>query len=344
MLLFEVVLIFGLILLNAYFALSEIALLSVKKSRLKYLSQKGNEKAQKALALVRQSPEMLSTIQVAITTIGIFAGAFGGATISEYLENYFSKISFLAVYGEPLSVILVVIIITYFSLVIGELVPKQIALSNSEKLSLRVAGTITILMKISRPLVKLLSFSTKRLLRLLSIKMAPENVISEEEIKLLMAEGIESGAFEKSELKMVENIFYLGNRPIKDFITPNEEITWVDINDSISKIKNKIKTSDATIFPVKNGNLNNPVGAVETNDILNHLLTYRDRDVYLKNLIQPIMYIEANLPSLVAIDRLKKSSIKIAFVFDNVNSKILGILSFHDILEAIVGDFQIKHQ
>ena len=197
MLVIELVIIVGLIALNGYFALSEIALLSVKKSRLKYLAQQGNKKAQKALLLVRKSPEMLSTIQIAITTIGIFAGAFGGATVAEHLESWLSKYPSVATYSEPISVALIIIVITYLSLIIGELVPKQIALSNSEKFSLKVAGTIATLMKIAIPLVRLLSVSTTGLLKILRVKPDLEHVVTEEEIKLLIAEGAESGTFEK---------------------------------------------------------------------------------------------------------------------------------------------------
>ncbi|MFA5995554.1 MAG: hemolysin family protein [Patescibacteria group bacterium] len=344
MIIIEIIVIIGLIVLNGYFALSEIALLSVKKSRLKYLVKQGNKKAQKALFLIHQSPEMLSTIQIAITAIGIFAGAFGGATVAEHFENWLSKYQLVVAYSEPISVAVVVIVITYFSLIIGELVPKQMALSNSEKFSLQVAGTIIMLMKITAPLVRLLSASTTGLLKLLRVKPAHEHVITEEEIKLLIAEGVESGTFEKTELKMVENIFHLGNRPIKDFITPNKEIVWVDINDSISVIKNKISASDTTIFPVCAGNIYHSVGAIETNDILNHLLTNGSDKINLKSLIQPIIDISADMPSLAAIDRLKKSLIKIAIVTDKTTNKILGIISFHDILEAIAGEFQIKQQ
>jgi len=199
MLLIEITLIVALIFLNGFFALSEIALLSVKKSRLKILVKQGNKKAEKALALIRRSPEMLSTIQIAITAIGIFAGALGGATIAEYLEGWLSIYEPMAAYSGAISIALVVSFITYFSLVIGELVPKQMALVNSEKLSLKVAGTITMLMKIIMPFVKLLSVSTKRVLKLLHIKPKQEQVITEDEIKTLIAEGVESGSFEKTE-------------------------------------------------------------------------------------------------------------------------------------------------
>jgi putative hemolysin len=259
----EIIIIIGLIFLNGYFALSEIALLSVKKSRLKYLAKQGNKKAQKALLLIRQSPKMLSTIQIAITAIGIFAGAFGGATVAENFESWLSKYQSIATaYSEAISVAIVVIVITYFSLIIGELVPKQMALLNPEKLSLKVAGTITTLMKITTPLVKLLSASTTGLPKLFRIKPTPEHIITEEEIKLLIAEGVESGTFERAELKMVENIFHIGNRPIKDFMTSNKDILWLNISDSIQEVKIKIHSSENTVFPVYKGDINHLVGAM----------------------------------------------------------------------------------
>lgn len=342
MIIIEIIIIIGLIVLNGYFALSEIALLTVKKTRLKYLAKQGNIKAQKALSLVRRSPEMLSTIQIAITAIGIFAGAFGGATVAEHFESWLSKYQPIAAFSEPTSVALVVIVITYFSLIIGELVPKQMALSNSEKLSLKVAGTITTLMKITTPLVKLLSASTAGLLKLLRIKPALEHIITEEEIKLLIAEGVESGTFERAEQKIIENILHLGNRPIRDFITPIKEVVWFDVNDPISVIKDKISTSESLVFPVYQNDIHHPLGAIESNDILNHLLTNGVDKTNLKSLIQPVIHFDANLPALVAIDRLKKSSISIAFVTDKTTNEILGIMSFHDILEAVVGEFQMK--
>jgi len=344
MLIIEIIIIIGLIVLNGYFALSELALLSVKKSRLKYLAKQGDKKAEKALFLLRKSPEMLSTIQIAITAIGIFAGAFGGATVAERLESYLSKYQAIAAYSEAISVTLVIIVITYFSLIIGELVPKQIALVHSEKLSLKVSGVITTLMKLVMPFVKLLSASTTLVLKLLHIKATQEQIVTEEEIKFLIAEGVESGSFEKAEQKIVENIFHLGNRPIKDFITLNKEIDWMNTDDSILVIKNIINKSDSTVFPVYEKSTHHPIGAIEINDILNHILSNGRDKFNLKSIIQPIMNIDANLPALMAIDRLKKSAIRIAIVEDKKTKQILGIISFLDILEAIVGEFQIKEQ
>lgn len=336
----EIVLIISLIVLNGYFSLSEIALLSVKKSRLRYLSKQGNKKAQEALFLTRKSPEMLSTIQIGITMIGIFAGAFGGATVAEHIEQWLVKFPIISGYSESISVAVVVVVITFLSLVVGELVPKQIALSNPESLSLKVAGTIKMLMRISTPIVKLLSVSTFALLKLFHINPASEQMVTEEEIKLLIAEGAESGVFERAEQKMVESIFHLGNRPIRDFMTQSQEVVWLNINDTSDNIRNKITGSDRSVFPICDGSLDKNLGAIEAKDVLTHLFDNGKENINLKSLIQPVMHIDADVPSLVAIERLKRSSVSIVLITEKTSKKVVGIISFHDILEAIVGEFK----
>ncbi|MBP9761242.1 MAG: HlyC/CorC family transporter [Candidatus Magasanikbacteria bacterium] len=335
----QIILISTLIILNGYFSLSEIALLSVKKSRLRHLAKQGNTKASNALFLTRHSSEMLSTIQIGITMIGIFAGAFGGATVAEYVQEWLVAFPLFAEYSESLSVAIVVFIITFFSLVIGELVPKQIALSNPEKLSLIVAGSIKIIMKMSAPLVKVLSVSTAGFLKLFRIVPASEQVVTEEEIKLLIAEGAESGVFERSEQKMVESVFHLGNRPIKDFMTHSHEVVWLDIRDPLETIRKKIRGSNKSVFPICDGSLDATVGAIEAKDVLNHLFETEKELINIGSLIQPVMTINADVPSLVAIDRLKKSSVSIVLITSKTSQKVLGIISFHDILEALVGEF-----
>ncbi|HBH46571.1 MAG: hypothetical protein A2445_03720 [Candidatus Jacksonbacteria bacterium RIFOXYC2_FULL_44_29] len=336
----EIILIILLIGLNGYFSMSEIALLSVKKSRLKHLSKQGNKKAQTALFLTRKSSEMLSAIQIGITMIGIFAGAFGGAIIAEHIANLLAGFPSVAAYSEPISVTIVVIVITFLSLLVGELVPKQIALSNPEKLSLIVASPIKFIMTAATPLVKILSICTVTVLRLLHIKPATEQVVTEEEIKLLIAEGAESGVFERAEQKMVESIFHLGNRPIKDFMTPSKEVVWIDVNDSSAIIRSKITGSDRSVFPVCDGNIDNNIGAIEAKDVLTHLFDNGTENINLKSLIQPVIRIDSDVPSLVAIERLKRSSISIVLITEKTSNKVVGIISFHDILEAIVGEFK----
>lgn len=336
----EIFLIILLIFLNGFFSLSEIALISSKKSKLRHWSKQGSRRAGAALSLVRRSPEMLSTIQIGITVIGIFAGAFGGATVAEHIERWFSEVPLLVPYAEALSIALVVLTIAYFSIILGELVPKQIALSNPEKLAVKIAWPIQWLMRVMTPLVKPLTASTAFVLKLLRVKPATEQLISEEEIKLLIAEGTESGVFEKSEQRMVESIFYMGNRPIKDFMTARPEVVWMDINDPIAVIRDKIIGSDRSVFPVSNGDLDNNIGVIEIKDITTHLFDNGVTTINLAKLIQPVMHIDAEVPSLAAIERLKRSAMRFALITDKTSNKVVGIVTFHDILEAIVGEIK----
>lgn len=338
----EILLIIILILANGYFALSEIALISARKSRLRQLVQQGNKNAVTALALVRKSPEVLSTIQIGITLVGIFAGAFGGATVADRLRIYLNQFAILTPYSGALSVVIVVVVIMYLTLIIGELVPKQIALSDPEKIALRVAKPINLLLKMLSPLVKILSSSTIVLLKLLRVKPTAEQAITEEEIKLLIAEGAEIGVFEKAEQKMVERIFHLGNRPIKDFMTPRQEIVWLDVDDSIEVVKEKVSGSDRSIFPLCSGSLDNNIGVIETKDILFHLFDRGKIVIDLKTLVQPVVYIDKTVPALVAIEKLKQSAVNIALITDKSTKIIVGIVTLHDILEAIVGEFEVN--
>jgi putative hemolysin len=337
---FEFLLVFLLIILNGFFSLSEIALLSVKKSSLLRLSKQGNPNAILALALVRSSGELLSAVQIGITSIGIFAGAFGGATIAEYLENYLKLFSFTAPYAAPASVIIVVSLITYLSLVVGELVPKQIALSNPEKFSLIAARPLTYLIRVTSPLVGVLNTSTNFCLRLLRVRSSSDQSVSEEDIRLLIAEGTETGAFEKSELKMVEGIFHVGNRPIRDFMTPRERVTWLNASESLETMKDKITTSDRSVFPVSRGNLDVVIGVVEAKDILASILENHEENVDFEKLIQPALFIDASVPSLSAIERLKRIETDFAIITEGASKKMVGIITFHDILEEIVGDIK----
>lgn len=339
---FEIIIILVLIVLNGFFALSEIALISAKKSRLRQSAKKGDKKAQDALSLARKPSEMLSAIQIGITSIGIIAGVFGGATIAERIGVALKKYPIFSLYSETIGVVIVIIIITYLSLIIGELVPKQIALAYPEKLSKRIAGPIKLIIKIAQPLVRLLSYSSAKVLKIFCIKPVSGSAVTEEDVKLLIDEGIELGAFERSEQRMVENIFHIGNRPIKDFMTPENEIIWLSIDDSVAEIKKKIANSDKTTFLVYKNNKDNILGAVETNDILVSFIDNGWDNFNLGKIIQPIISLQSYLPSLVVIERLKNLSINIALIKDKDSKDVLGLISFHDILEAIVGEFKIS--
>lgn len=319
--------------------MSEMALLRVKKSRLKLLAKEGNKSAKNTLSLIKNPPEMLSTIQVGITLVGIFTGVFSGATISQTISSQIAKIEILKPYSMAISILFVVLVITYFIVVLGELLPKQIGLSDPEKISMKATKPIKIFMKINKPLVRFLSKSTRFFMKLFGISPAKEEYITEDEVKLLIAEGTKKGNFEKGEKRIIERVLFLGNLSIKRFITPKEKLVWLDINDSLKLIQKKITQSDKSVFPVFDGGLENIVGAVEVKDIL--AWTFQNPKHFdLKSLLQPLASVPARTPALLVIEKLRKSNISIMLITGKNKHEIIGIVSFHDILEALVGSFK----
>jgi putative hemolysin len=232
---FEILFILLLIIANGIFSGSEIAVVSARKLRLQQLAEKGNRPARAALRLAESPNDFLSTVQIGITLIGILSGAVAGATVAQHLRPIFDGIKVLQPYSEGLSVTLVVTLITYLSLVIGELVPKRIALANPEGIACRIAPAMRTLSRISAPAVHLLGISTDALLRLLNVDPSAEPDITEEEIKALIRQGADSGVFEASEHDMVQRVLRLGDRPIKTMMTPRTEIRWLDLESSLEQ-------------------------------------------------------------------------------------------------------------
>src|SRR5215207_3682831 len=220
----EILILALLILTNGFFSLAEMAIVSARRARLQQRAEEGNTSAKTALSLARQPTRFLSTVQIGITLIGILSGAFGGATIAEWLAAYFARYPVLQPYSEAIGVGIVVTLVTYFSLVIGELVPKRLALNNAERIAVSVAPLMEFIAKIARPLVSLLSFSTEILVRLLGIKPTSEPSITEEEIKILIEQGRLSGIFEDVEQKIVERVFRLSDRTVNSLMTHRSEM------------------------------------------------------------------------------------------------------------------------
>jgi len=232
----EALLIILLILVNGVFSMSELAIVSARKVRLEQWAKEGNAKARAALRLIASPTNFLSTVQIGITLIGILSGALGGATVAQTLQQSFDAVPLLQPYSKTLSFAIVVGIITYLSLVVGELVPKRLAMSNAEQIACAVAPPMRFLANIGTPVVYLLSISTEALLSLLGIQVTEESQVTEEEIKVMIAQGAESGMFEEAEHDMVERVFRLGDRPIKSLMSPRTEIDWLDV-DPIDLVK-----------------------------------------------------------------------------------------------------------
>lgn len=331
----EVSVVVLLILLNGIFAMSEIAVVSARKTRLRQWAEEGNAKARAALELANNPNQFLATIQIGITLVGILAGAFGGATIAKELTVILNDISWLAPYSHPLSLALVVGVIAYLSLIVGELVPKRLALNNPERLAMAIAAPMQVLSRVAYPAVHLLGLSTELLLRALGMRPSTEPLVTEEEIRALIEQGTQAGMFEEAEQEMVERVFRLGDRRVSAVMTPRTEIVWLDREASALEIRRTITESAHSRFLVADGSLDNVLGVVHAKDLLAHILG--EQVVNLEATLQQPLYVPESMRALKVLELFKQSGTHIALVIDEYGG-IQGLVTPNDILEAIVGD------
>jgi putative hemolysin len=331
----EILIVLLLIVANGVFAGSEIAVVSARKVRLERMANQGNAKAKTALKLAKFPNDFLSTVQIGITLIGILSGAVGGATIAQRLKPFLETIPWLAPYSEGISLGIVVTLITYLSLVIGELMPKRMALSNPEEVACLVAKPMRLLSRITAPLVHLLSVSTGGLLKLLGIPASEELPLTEEEIKVLIEQATESGTFEESEQEMVERVFRLGDRPIKAIMTPKLEIVWLDFDAPLEETERQVMESNHSRFPVSRGSLDNCLGILRGNNFLSARL--RGQEIDLATMLQPSLYVPESTTALKILEQFKRTGVQIALVTDEYGS-IEGLVTLNDLMQAIVGD------
>ncbi|OIP78910.1 MAG: hypothetical protein AUK48_00685 [Oscillatoriales cyanobacterium CG2_30_44_21] len=332
---FEALIIILLIIANGVFSMSELAIVSARKVRLEQWAKEGNPKAKAALRLISSPNNFLSTVQIGITLIGILSGALGGATVAQTLEKQLNKIAFLQPYSNSISFTIVVGIITYLSLVVGELVPKRLAMSNAERIACSVAPPMRFLANFGKPIVYLLSSSTDALLGLIGIQDTAESQVTEEEIKVMIAQGAESGMFEEAEQDMVERVFRLGDRPIKSLMTPRTEIDWLDIDAPFEETQREVLESDHSRFPVARENLDDCLGIVEIREFLNASL--KGEPIDLLKVSSPPLYIAETASALSVLEQFKQSGDRVAMVTDEYGG-VEGLVTLTDLLEAIVGD------
>ena len=330
----EILIILLLVLANGFFAMSEIAIISARKGHLQQLAKSGDAKARSALDLATNPDRFLATVQIGITLIGIFAGAFSGATIAEKIGSYLGTFPFLAPYSKTIGVGIVVVSLTYISLVIGELVPKRLALGNAERIAPSVSPVMRTLSTIASPIVHLLSVSTNLVIKLLGVKSLPKPTTTPEEIRVLVQIGRESGIFEESEQDMIEGVLRLDERPVGGFITPRKQIVWFDLNDTPKDILQKLEKSRHSRYPVMHGSLDTVLGIVRAKDILAQCLASRPLD--LKAVLRPPLFFPETMSSLKALELFKQKGTHMALVIDEYGG-IEGIVTHNDILEAIVG-------
>ena len=336
----EILVIFLLILLNGLFAMSEAAVLASRKARLQHRINEGDAKARAALNLAENPNRFLPTVQVGITLVGVLAGAVGGATIGEALAVELAKVPAFAPYAHPIGLAIVVILITYFSMLLGELVPKRLALQNAEKIASGVAGLMIFIAALFKPIVWLLGKSTDLVLRLLSVKPTKELPVTEEELQVLLEQGTQAGVFEESEQDMVEGVFSLSDRRVNSLMTPRNEIVWLDVNDPLEEIRRKVKECEFSRFPVAEDSLDNILGVVKAKDLL--LADLKDGR-QLKQIARPPLYVPEIAFGSRALEILKEAKREMVLVVDEFGI-VQGLLTLADILEEIVGEFEGESQ
>lgn len=334
---FEIILILLLLLANGVFAMSEIALVSARKSLLKHRADNGDARAGAALELADSPDRFLSTVQIGITLIGIFAGVFGGATIAEQLAERIAVIPALAPYAEGIGLGVVVITITYFSLIIGELVPKRIALNNPEKIAALMARPMRLLSRIAAPVVFLLTFSTTIVLKLLRVKPSTEPSVTEEEVRALILQGAEAGVFEHSEREIVESVFRLDDRSVDALMMPRGKVVWLDVNASFEEIRRTITENSYSRFPVCEGNLDKVIGIVKAKHLLERCLNNEPLD--LRAAMTAPLFVPETRTALQVLEFFKNSHTHIALVIDE-HGGVEGLVTINDVLKAIIGEMQ----
>lgn len=335
----ELCIIVLLVLGNGVCSLAEIAIVGARKTKLQEMIDEGNKNAAYALMLAERKEELFSTIQVGITTISIITGMFSGASLSGPLGRELAKIPFLAPYAQAVSVVVVMVLVTYFSLIIGELAPKWIAIAIPEKAACFVARPMIIMATICKPLVLFSTWSTKMVVGLLGIKMGGEQPVSEEEIKVLLQQGARLGTFDKEEPEIIDNVFELNDRTAADCMTARPQLTWIDLEDSEKKIWSDVMDSSHFRLPVGKGSLDDFKGLADLSEVLmdQHLHPGKPLKQSLMENVHALVYIPETLTLTKVLKLFKSRGVHEAIVIDEYGT-LSGLITLHDVLEEIVGD------
>ncbi|MDR2040682.1 MAG: hemolysin family protein [Bacteroidales bacterium] len=328
----EIFIILGLILLNGIFSMTEMAMVSARKVKLEVQAEKGSKKAKDVLKIMEHPDNFLSTIQIWITVIGILTGIFSGESIQAGLNDFFQRFDTLKPISGVLSTTVIVIIVTYFTLVLGELVPKRIGLTQAEGIAKNMAPVMNVLSKIMFPFIWLLSVSTKLLVKLLRIKKR-DTLVTEEEIRAMIEESAEQGGIEVAEQEMIERVFHLDDRNISSLMTHRKNIFWLNTNyDQISDVMDYVREHPFSVYPVCEDELDHVIGFVRNRD----LFSLSEKKT-LKDLCRIALFVPESNSAYSVMELFKKTGIHVCFVVDEYGS-LQGMVTLNDMFEAIVGD------
>jgi putative hemolysin len=328
----EILILLLLIFLNSLFVMSEIALVSARKGRLESMGNKGDLKAKAALHLTENPDKFLSTAQIGITLISILTGVYSGERFSAYLKPFLEKIAFLHPFADTLSTVLIVILVTFLSIILGELVPKRLGLIRAEKIARVVAGPMNFLSSVAYPIVWLLNYITKIIFKLFNIKASSDNAVTEEEIKAMITEGSEHGTIEEEEKDIIERVFHLGDRNITSLMTHRTEIVWFDMLDTVQTITEQHDQINYSTYPVCDKTVDDIKGIIYIKDLLK-----APSGTSLKDLAKPALFVPENNSAYQVLEKIKQTKIHSCFIVNEYGT-LEGMLTLNDILEAIVGD------
>ena len=340
----EILIIFALILINGVLAMAEIAIVSARQNRLQQRANQGDERSAAALKLAQDPTGFLSTVQIGITLVGVLTSVFGGARIANHISLFLAQffgnsLPGLVPYSDAIGLGFVVLLITYFTLVLGELAPKRVGLGYPERIARSVAIPMQFMARVMAPIVSILRGSTSLVLKIFGFKPSTEPQVTDEDVKALLQLGAQEGVFEASEEDMVAGIFRLSDLRVGSLMTPRSEITWIDIEDPMEVNQQKIATSLHARFPVGRGSLDEWIGIVQTKDLLSQMLSGQPLDL-LANLIEPLVVPE-NILALKVLELFKEGGVHTALVVDEFGT-LQGLVTIFDILEAIVGDIPVR--
>ncbi len=328
----EIIILSLLIIVNGLFVMSEIALVSARRARLEGMANKGDAKAKVALALAENPEKFLSTAQIFITLIAILTGVYSGEKFSHYLEPYVEKIAFLKPYADTVSTVIIVIIVTFLSIIFGELIPKRLGMLQAEKIARVVAGPMNFLSTATYPIVWVLSKISQLFFKLLNVKTSNDNAVTEEEIKAMITEGSEHGTIEEEEKEIIERVFHLGDRNITSLMTHRTDIAWFDANETVQQVKDKMDAVIYSSYPVCEETVDNIKGTISVKDLLK-----AGNDQLLKDIAKPALFVPENNTAYQLLEKFKETKIHSCFIVNEYGT-LEGMITLNDILEAIVGD------